>query len=245
MSHGNGYPSSSTDKAGSDLLEDKGKDEILERIWPGTHDPHLLTLFVSSHFSGNWTAYLPFPRWADAWSMTAPGVPIWLDHWLEEEEDKVDNNGGDAGGRGLGSCGNSLGINSINMCNKTCLALPLAHLGSNASGATVYPCSTLSAKEGQRSSSTIQHLDIQLMFPLVARKLTPQERARELMMEEEITLQAREQQVVARQVQAFREKFAVAANEKCLPVQEPEVHWVGHSRDSLPRHQTQSWWRQL
>jgi hypothetical protein len=25
--------------------------------------------------------------------MTAPGAPIWLDDWLEEEEDKVDNDG--------------------------------------------------------------------------------------------------------------------------------------------------------
>jgi hypothetical protein len=63
----------------------------------------------------------------------------------------------------------------INMCNKTCLALPLAHLGSNASGTTVYPCSTLSAKVGQRLSLAIWHLDIWLMFPPMARKLTPQE----------------------------------------------------------------------
>ncbi len=233
MSRGDGDQSSGTDKAGSNLLEDEGKDEILEGIWTGTHDPHLLTRFVSSHFSRNRTAYLPFEHWADARSMTAPGVPIWLDNWLEEEEDEVNDNKGDAGGGGLGSRGNGLGVNTINMCNKTCLALPLAHLGSDASGATVYPCSTPSAKGGQRSLSAIRHSDIWHMFPPVARKLTPQEQARDLVMEEEITLQARDQQAVARQVQALWEKFAAAANEKCPPAQEPEVRWV-RAQPGLP-----------
>jgi hypothetical protein len=91
----------------------------------------------------------------------------------------------------------------INMCNKTCLALPLAHLCSDASGATVYPYSTPNAKGGKRSSLAIRHSDIWFMFPPVAWKLTPQERARKLMMEED-TLQAREQQVVAGQVQALQ-----------------------------------------
>jgi hypothetical protein len=168
MSCGDGDPSSGMDEAGSDSLEDKGKEEILEGIWMGTHDPHLLTWFVSSHFSGNWTAYLPFARWVDGWCMTAPGAPIWLDDWLEEEEDEVNYDGGNAGGGGLGSCNNGLGVNTINMCNKTSLALPLAHLGYNAYGATVYPCSTPSAKGGQRSLSAIQHWDIRPMFPPVA-----------------------------------------------------------------------------
>ncbi len=119
MSRSDGDPSSGTDEAGSDSSEDKGEDEILEGIWPGTHDPHLLTRFVSSHFSGDRTAYLPFARWADARSMTAPGVPIRLDDWLEEEEDEVDNDGGDTGGGGLGSRGDGSGVNTINMCNKT------------------------------------------------------------------------------------------------------------------------------
>jgi hypothetical protein len=201
MSRGVGDSSSGMDKAGSDSLEDEGEDEILKGIWPGTHDPHLLTWFVSSHFSGDWTVYLTFACWVDARSMTAPGVPIWLNNWLEKEEDKVDNDGGDAGGGGLGSCSNGLGVNMINMCIKTCLALPLAHLGSNASGATVYLCSTPSVKGGQRSLTTIRHSDIWLMFPLMARKLTPQEGARELMMVEEIALQAREQQAVVGRVQ--------------------------------------------
>jgi hypothetical protein len=165
--------------------------------------------------------------------MTAPRVPIWLDDWLEEEEEEVNNDRGDAGGRGLGSCGNGLGVNMINMCNKTCLALPLAHLGSNASGATVYPCSTPSAKGGERLLSAIQHSDIWLIFPLMARKLTTQERARELMMEEEIALQEKENQVVAGRVQALREKFSPTANEKCSPAGEPEVHWVG-AQPGLP-----------
>jgi hypothetical protein len=64
------------------------------------------------------------------------------------------------------------------------------------------------------------------MFPPVAWKLNPQERAKELIMEEEITLQAREQQAVAGRVQALREKFAAAANDKCSPAQELEVRWV-------------------
>jgi hypothetical protein len=137
------------------------------------------------------------------------------------------------GGGGLGSRGNGLGVNTINTCNKTCLALPLAHLGSDASGTTVYPCSTPSAKGGQRSLLAIWHLDIRLMFPPVAGKLNSQERARELMMEEELALQAREQQAVAGQVQALQEKFSAAANEKCLPAQEPEVRWVG-AQSGLP-----------
>jgi hypothetical protein len=223
MSRSDGDPSGGTDEVDSDLLKDEGKNEILEGIWPGTHNPHLLTRFFSSHFSGDWTGYLPFARWADAWSMTAPGVPIWLDNWLEEKEDKVVDDRGNAGGGRLGSHGDGLGVNTINMCNKTCLALPLAHLGSNASGATVYLRSTPSTKEGQQSLLAIWHSDIWRMFPPVARKLTPQEQARVLMMEEEIALQTREQQAVARQVQALWEKFAAAANEKCLPAQEPEV----------------------
>jgi hypothetical protein len=166
MSCGNDDPPSSMDEAGSDSLEDEGKDEILDGIWPGTHDPHLLTWFVSSHFLSNWTAYPPFACWADAQSMTAPGVPIWLEDWLEEEEDEVDNDEGNAGGRGLGPCSDGSGVNTIkNMCNKTCLALPLAHLGFGASGSTVYPCSTLSGKGGQRSLSAIQQLDIWLIIP--------------------------------------------------------------------------------
>jgi hypothetical protein len=64
-------------------------------------------------------------------------------------------------------------------------------------------------------------------------KLTPQERARELIMKKEIALQAREEQAVVGQVQALREKFAAAANAKCLLAQEPEVRWVG-AQPELP-----------
>ncbi len=63
---------------------DQDKGDILECIWPGSHNVHLLTPFVTCHFSGHWMAYLLFACWAEAWSLMAAGVPIWLDEWLME-----------------------------------------------------------------------------------------------------------------------------------------------------------------
>jgi hypothetical protein len=113
---------------------DQDKKDILEGIWPGSHNVHLLTHFARCHFAGDWTAYLLFPRWAKARSLTVSGALVWLDKWLEEEEDKVNENGGGAGVRVGGSCCRGLVEgNMLNMCNKTCSA-PLSHLGSYIHG---------------------------------------------------------------------------------------------------------------
>jgi hypothetical protein len=38
-------------------LPTKEETDILDGVWPGSHDVTLLTRFVSCHFNGDWSAY--------------------------------------------------------------------------------------------------------------------------------------------------------------------------------------------
>jgi hypothetical protein len=103
---------------------------FLNGIWPCSHDPHLLTRFVTYHLAGDWTAYLSFEHWADAQTMSAPDAPIHLSNWLETEEDKADNTADETGIDYGGVCGGGSGdVSKLNMCNTTC-AVPLPLDGS-------------------------------------------------------------------------------------------------------------------
>ena len=73
-----------------------------------------------AHFSGDWTSYFYFAKWADFRLLTAPGSPILLEGWLQSK-----CGGGDGLRDGAASetqyCLESLGgIVTDNMCNKTC-----------------------------------------------------------------------------------------------------------------------------
>ncbi len=128
-----------------------------------------------------------------------------------------------------GSCHRGLvDENIVNMCNKTC-AVPLSHLGSDIHGREASPRSagsTSSKKVLLRMLSIIHHPDIHTMFPPVAQIRTPYKLATEQAMEDKIAVQAKEESVVAGQVQALREKFAMAANKKSVMAKEKEVRWV-------------------
>jgi hypothetical protein len=47
-------------------LSDREEVDILDVIWPGSHNVTLLTHFVSCHFAGDWSAYLLFAHWVDS-----------------------------------------------------------------------------------------------------------------------------------------------------------------------------------
>jgi hypothetical protein len=101
-------------------LLDTCNDDILDGVWPGSHDIQLLTCFVMTHCSGDWTSYLHFAKWADSRLLTAPGSPILLEIWLQSK-----CGGGDGLRDGAASetwyCLRSLGgIVTDNMCDKTC-----------------------------------------------------------------------------------------------------------------------------
>ncbi len=69
---------------------DAGNDDILDGIWPGSHDIQLVTHFVMTHFARDWTAYLHFAQWSDPRVLTDPGTTICLDDWLQTKSGKED-----------------------------------------------------------------------------------------------------------------------------------------------------------
>ncbi len=156
----------------------------------------------------------------------ASRAPIRLEELLEEEEEKVNENGGMAGiGEGGSCCGGLVEGNMLNMCNKTC-SVPLSHLGSDVVGNEASPRSagSIPSKRGPlRTPLIICHLDICTMFPPVAQICTPHVLATKQVMEDELAVQAKEELSVAERVQALREKFAAAANNKFLAAKEKEV----------------------
>jgi hypothetical protein len=109
-------------------------------------------------------AYLLIARWVQ--SLAASSALIWLDEWPEEEENKLDENGGRAGIGDGGSCfGCLVEGNMFNMFNKTC-SVPLSHLGSDILGNEASPrlAGPIPSKKGPlRTPSIIRHLDIHTM----------------------------------------------------------------------------------
>jgi hypothetical protein len=98
------------------LQTDKEETDILDGIWPGSHNVTLLTRFVTCHFSGDWSAYLPFAHWADSKSLGHPSTSISIDKWLSLKsgwEHVVEDDSG--------ACGNSQGgnVGCNKLCNKT------------------------------------------------------------------------------------------------------------------------------
>jgi hypothetical protein len=77
-SSGNRSPPTTPRMGGTELSH----DAIEDGIWPGSHNVLLLTHFVSCHFLGYWTAYLPLAHWVDTESMEHPDSKICLDNWL-------------------------------------------------------------------------------------------------------------------------------------------------------------------
>jgi hypothetical protein len=185
---------------------DQDKEDILKGIWPGSHNVHLLTCFITCHFSGDWTACLLFAHWAEGWSLTASGAPIQLDEWLEEEDHMVNEYGAEAGIRGGGSCrGGPVEGDILNMCNKTC-SVPLSHLGSDILDNKATPRSTgfIPSKKGLlRILSIVRQSDIHTMFPPVEQIFTPHELATEKVMEDKMAVKAKEELAVAGWAQAL------------------------------------------
>jgi hypothetical protein len=71
------------------VCSDADENDILDGIWPGSHDIQLVTRFVISHFSGEWTAYHHFAKWADSRVLTHPGITTWLDDWPHTKSGKT------------------------------------------------------------------------------------------------------------------------------------------------------------
>ncbi len=160
-------------------LLDNCNDDILDGVWPGLHDIQLLTCFVMTHFSGDWTSYLHFAKWADSRLLTAPGSLILLEGWLQSKYGREDGLRDGAASKTRYRLGSLGGIVMDNMCNKTCDP-PLLTVGDVVSTfKTPTKC----------SSSTPCYINIRKLFPAVACTQTLQELAMDQMMEEEIVLQ--------------------------------------------------------
>jgi hypothetical protein len=151
--------------------------------------------------------------------------------WLDGQE----SSGSKRGGAGRFDVRGSSGRNNntgrieltVNVCNKTPCPSFLDQI--SVSNDAQVPSATPTPKALPRSCPT----DIRLLFPPVARKLTPREQATEMMMERELKVQAEEQRAADSRVQALREKFEAAASEKLSSVagennsagRKPEVRW--------------------
>jgi hypothetical protein len=179
------------------------KTDMLNGIWPGSHNVQLLNQFVEMHFFGNWTAYLYFAKWGKTKQDVDPDAVVWLGGWLLANAKK---GGGKKETKGKYCIGSHGGVmEDSNMCNKTC-DVPHAH--SNDSQLKNWKTSP------KFSSSTPCHADLRTIFPIVAQACTQEEHARDEMVEEEIAQQEREEQVTADRFQARKEKFAAAADTK-------------------------------
>ena len=116
---------------------------------------------------------------------------------------------------------------TVNVCNKTPCPSFLDQI--SVSNDAQVPSATPTPKAPPWSRPT----DIRLLFPPVARKLTPREQATEMMMERELKVQAEEQRAADSRVQALREKFEAATSKRLSSVagennsagRKPEVRW--------------------
>jgi hypothetical protein len=232
------------------VSSDAEEDDLLDGIWPGSHDVRLVTCFVFLHFNGDWTAYLQFAKWADDRTLTHSGVAIWLEDWLRtvsgealedgtalgdqrglSEELADERQGGAEVERSRYSLGSLGGIVNNTMCNKTCSSLP-PHLGDGMS--------TLRSEKAPPSRSSAGTRDIRTLFPAASRTRTPQELAMKRAVEENIaSLEAKEQALAVR-VEVLREQFAADAREKTAAEREvrwsPEASVVSASRPNEPMH---------
>ena len=78
----------------NDDLSSASGDSIVDGVWPGSRDPHLLTRFVTYHFAGDWAAYLPFSQWAESRTKSDPAEPVCLSDWLDGQESSGSKRGG-------------------------------------------------------------------------------------------------------------------------------------------------------
>ncbi len=202
---------------------DAGKDDIIDRIWPGSHDIQHVTHFVMTNFAGHWTAYLHFSQWADSRELTDPDNTICVDDWLQTKPSKEDSLREDTV-VGTRYCLGSLGgiVTDNNMCNKTCLSLPL-HIGDGISTPRSNKTPT------KHFSLVTHHTNIRTPFLAAARVRTCQDQATEQEVEEGIPSQEAKEQASAARVEVLREHFATAAREKIS--KENEVHWLPDASD--------------
>jgi hypothetical protein len=101
------------DHGSNSYQTNKKETDILDGIWPGSHNATLLTRFMTCHFSGDWSVYLPFAHWADSKSLGHPSTSISIGKWLSLKsgwEDDVEDDGK--------ACGDSQGGKVV--CNKLC-----------------------------------------------------------------------------------------------------------------------------
>ncbi len=96
---------------------------ILDRIWPGSHNITFFTHFVFCHFAGDWSAYLLFAHWVDSRLLEHQDSEIHLNKWLSLNLDLDDG-----GAPGVGKSGNDDGapgdhggggLDHNILCNKT------------------------------------------------------------------------------------------------------------------------------
>ena len=78
-SKGNERSDSDQESDGTPLIE--YDQDNTDRVWPGKHNPKLLSRFVNLHFGGDWHAYIHFGRWAENKRLTTTD-DISLDEWL-------------------------------------------------------------------------------------------------------------------------------------------------------------------
>jgi hypothetical protein len=223
---------------------DTDEANMLDRIWPGSHNEVLHSCFVACHLTGDWMAHLPFVYWADAQYLEDPSALSSVSEWLSQKSTsgqklqmgtgKRDREGGGRDRPGLLTEGGrrSAGINAgvNNMCNKTCsILIGPAHFdtfgGSSATAISrvrvplvpTGPSPVLNRRLfAKRSSPTSGHPDICTIFPS-AWSCTLQKAAGAHLMEEEITLLAQGEAARAAWIKAQNERYTQASRIKCVP----------------------------
>jgi hypothetical protein len=64
------------------------KTDMLDGIWPGSHNVQLLNWFMEMHFSGNWMAYLYFAKWGKTKQDGDSDAVVRLGDWLLANAEK-------------------------------------------------------------------------------------------------------------------------------------------------------------
>ncbi len=199
----------------SDSLQtNKEETDILDGIWPGSHNATLLTHFVTCHFSGDWSAYLPFAHWADSKFLGHPSTSISIDEWLSLNSGREDD------GR---ACSNSQGGNVVRnkLCNKTVVDVNSSPFTAGTGTPSAPQCVLLNKTLPGKSSSG--HQDICSMFPLM-RAPTINKKLSTQMMEAELSFQEAEECMHLDRVEALRAQFAAAAQMKAA-ANEKGISW--------------------
>ncbi len=217
-------------------LPDREEADILDKIWPGSHNITLLTRFFLCHFAGDWSAYLLFAHRVHSQSQEHQDSEIHLNQWLSSKLDSDVGgmleiaNSGDINGASWDKGGSNLGSNLL--CNKTVVDIvDLVHpdFTGNLTGTLSPPQHASPLKTSGNSSCG--HPDICTMFPAVCVQTLGKITVAQAM-EDNVALQESKAGAHCKWVEALHVKFATAAVMKSTS-KEKGVSWASGATPQL------------